>query len=1367
MKKKSLPVKKKSATGFARGATKASAKTLNEIIDNSRIGIFRTTVKGKIIFGNSALITLLGYKTLADIQKLNLSTDIYKDPSQRNKLINKLEKKGFIEKQEIVLLSKNKKEIPVLFSAQAKYDRNNNFKFLDGFIEDISLFKQNENRIKRVNEHLKIINYINSSLSKALDLDDLLERCVRVILSHFSSDVGGVLYLLQDDWLVPESFYPEDKTSLFFPIKIGSYAEFGNISTEVYLKKKEFLVNNTHEKRFLKKLPAFKNEHAHSFGIFPVISGDDCIGILNIFSEKLHFFDSDKIELFHSIVNQLAVYINNSEIYQKTKQKINESKKKLDEVNLSYEISNRLSAHLEFDKIIAESFDILKEQGFASAKIYLVSEDFKTLDLLSFYNTHDNLSPHEKIESGKLFSGLAVSNKIPIIINDSHNPDAVKIDPDLINRPKHSFASLPIILGDTCLGALTISSTEINRFKKSAISFCDAISSQLSYVLNNAVLHSHSLKKNNELIQLYNTINRLSKHIEKDAIIQEAFDIFRELGFISGKLYKVSDDGKTLLLSSVFCGREGTLLEEIKIGEKFSGKAALYLEPVIVNDTHSEENILLDPNFKNDVRHSFASFPLEYENRCIGVLSLVGSDHGRFTEEIVNLCVNISKQLSLLLMNSEVHEKTEKRYEEVNLLYKITKRLSLHISLNEIINECFDFFKELGFSDGKVYLCNHNQLDLFALYSISRVIPEVPKEISEGKYFSNIAFETGKPVVINKTHGEEMNSIFPEMTRLKEHSFAVFPITFGDIRSGVLNLACDEPNGFNDFTLNLITNITHHLGVLINNSNLYEELIRKNRDLRILNELSQELNKRMNLEEGCRIIAKKLEETFDYDGFYIDLYDEKTDSLSNVINIDLVDGDKKYFVGLQNRPVQSPLIRKIINQKEPVLLLRENENDQIYGLIPFGNEQKRALSLMYSPLFTGDEILGVIAVHSYRRKAYSEEDLNILTGIANYISISLKNIILYRHLSDSENRYRTLIKNAPEAIYSFTKKGVFIAVNSKTCEFLQSSESLLLGKPMSSFLPEKVYDVFIEHFRSIEDSSAPKTFELRMENGNCYETTLMPIIEDGNMPKYYVGITRDITSQKTAEENNIKVQHQLSENKRHEFIVSMTRNIAHVFNNVLVNVLSRSSFAKTLVEKESVIYPHLEKIEVSSKRVGELVKQLLIFAQSGNYVLETLDLNKIIQFFFYSKKPRIEKAVIFDLELSEITPYIIGNRDQIIVILDKLFTNSIEAIGEAGKIVLSSKIVETVEQNILGSQRIESGRYGVLSVVDNGCGIRDDIKNRFFEPFNTTKEYGRGLGLASVFGIVMNMNGFINISSSVDNGATIDVYFPLKDDAAE
>lgn len=1335
-------------------------KTIIDSIENSDIGFFRSTIEGKILFCNQAFISIFGYKSLESIRKIS-TEELYFNKSDRTKALAEITKKGYIKGKELVFRKKNGEKIYVLVYSKAIFDKNKKIKYIDGFIEDITALKNKEIDILEAKRKLEILNKINASLSGVLDINELLEKCMSIVLSNLPEKIGAVLYLVEDDWLVPESFYAFNKDDFFFPVKIGSSEEFGNISSEVFYRKKEVVAKNTNNKKFLLKYPKFKNVKPHSFAIFPILFNDSCIGVLNLFTDTVNYFDNEKVKFLKLIVKQLGIYIHNALEYKKTNEKIKEIKDKYNEIKSSYDISLRLSSYLEFDKVVNECFSILKENKFTSARIYLTSEESENLNLIAFYGDDNNISQYNELKKGELFSGLAYLKKENVIVNSSHSEFALKIAPSLKEMKEHSFASLPIIFGNKCIGVLTISSSRVNAFNNKGLLICESIAKQLALVLNNVLLHSTALQKSNNLEQLYNTIRRLTRHFDINDVFNEAFEIFKEMGFVSCKIYRLNEKENILELISFYSGRTGNILEKIKVGEYFSGKAARELTPVIINDTYSEEALKVDPNLKLAERHSFASFPLEYEGKCLGILGVVFPNINKFTTEVINLCVNICKHIALLWNNYQIHEQTQSKFDRISLLYETTKKLSSYVSVNDIITECFNFFRELGFTDSRVFLLENGKLNLFTFYSDSNIINEIPKSISEGNLISQSSLQKNEPIIINDTHDKIMIEVYPELLNYRKFSFSAFPIEYGNKKLGVLNLSSDEVGKFDESNLFIIKRLVQHLGILLNNSRLYDELLKKNKELKVLNELSAELNKKMDLFESGEIITNKLSEFFDLDGFYIDLYNRDNNTLSNVINVDIIDGKKTFYKGEQNRQVTNPFIRNIINTKEPYLLLRESENDKIFSLNTFGDKSRRSLSLMYVPIYSEEEVFGIICVHSYKKNAFNEDNLNLLSSIANYISISIKNILLYNTLRDSENRYKTLIENAPEAIYSIDKNGLFIAVNKKTCEFLNQEESVLINKSVVSFVDINLRNSFIESFKIAKETQTPVTFDIKTLTDKYYQTTLMPIYEEVTNQMYFIGITRDITLQKKSEEDKLKVQQQISESKRHEFIVNITRNIAHVFNNVLVNVLSRSSFAKTIVDKNSAVYSHLEKIEASSKRVGELVKQLLTFAQSGNYLMDKADLNKIVQFFFFSNKPKIRENINFNLFLSDQNPQVICNRDQILVVFDKLFTNCIEAISEKGNITIKTELVNIEKPLVYSNQKLEVGVYGVISFIDDGCGIREDVKNRFFEPFNTTKEYGRGLGLPSVYGIIISHNGFINIQSEINKGTTVEVYLPI------
>jgi PAS domain S-box-containing protein len=539
----------------------------------------------------------------------------------------------------------------------------------------------------------------------------------------------------------------------------------------------------------------------------------------------------------------------------------------------------------------------------------------------------------------------------------------------------------------------------------------------------------------------------------------------------------------------------------------------------------------------------------------------------------------------------------------------------------------------------------------------------------------------------------------------------------------------------------------------------------RNKHLNFINELSFQLNQEIDLMKCCKIIIANISKIFDFDGFFMELYDEKRDTFSNVMATDIIDGKTVHYVGLQNSEVKG-LMKEIIQTHKPILLLREHENDKLHGLSTYGNGTRRSLSLMYAPLLNEGKVIGVMNFNSYKKNAFSQKDFDLFIWITSHLSVVMRNSILYRKLSNSENQYKTLFHHSPEAIFSFDPNGILLAVNPEALKlFLVNDENDMIGKNIDDFISKEAKEFFYkQNLTGFHSYRNKQIFVFMGKDDRSFELTIMPVVEDTQEINSIVAIIRDITSDKEVERINEIIQQQKLESKKHDFIVNIIKNILHVFNNMFVNVLSRSSFAKTLVDKKEPIYLHLEKIALSAERINELMKQLSLFATGGYYSdVKSLNLNKTIKFFYLSKQPQISKEIDFQLELIEPAPFVISNNDQIIVMLEKLLDNSIEAIVKNTKkrIIIKTSITTVNESKMIRLHKIEKGNYGLIIFSDNGCGINDEVMSKLYEPFNTTKEYYRGLSLASIYGMLMSMDGLIDITTKVGEGTKIRVWLPL------
>jgi two-component system, NtrC family, sensor kinase len=1163
------------------------------LINNTRIGFYQVDTSGNFLNANPALFSILGIDPSDKIWDKFFGYELDGVSFSAQQLFERLRNLENIDCYEIKITRPGLNPLTVLLSGRTVKDSRGKTLYYEGFLEDITDSKKNEENLKKVNTRLEILSGITEKLSHLLELDDLLHNALSIVLAPLNMDGGGVLFRVNKDMLEPVSCFPIDLEIYSVGVEISDNPNSGFSGRAAY-QKKVIIINDTHDPDFVKEYPRYISLPRHCFAILPILNGDNVLGVLNLFLNKeINYFDEETISFLTGFINQFGIFINNANLHDKLSKKL----KKLD---LLYDVANKLSKYIDLDKLIEQSFSIFKELNFTASKIYLLSQDKKELILFSFYNdAGDELL--KRIKVGSLFSGLAVTRKTPIVINDSFSEEAVKIAGFKVGLTPHSFASFPLLYHDECKGVLNLAALHINSFDNETRDLCENIAKQLSIALNNAELHDQTIKKLDRLTKLYDIAYRLSNFIEFDKLVLECFSLFKELGFYGTKLYLVSADGAELtLLSSSFHIEDREPLVKIEIGELFSGIAAKNKKHFIINDSRSEEAYSIDPMMKTRNPHSFASFPIIYNDKCLGVLNIASLEINRFDDEIIDFC----------------------------------------------------------------------------------------------------------------------------------------------------------------------NNITTHLAIILNNAKLYNEVLKRNKELKNLNALSYNLTQNMGLEEACIIISKQIEDLFNYDGLYIDLYNNETGLLSNVINIDTVNNEKTVYPGSKNRKITSQVIKDVINQKRPILILREKNGENYDGLATFGDKSKRAASLMFAPLIARGEILGIISVQSYRYQAFNERDKEIFTNLAQNLGVSIKNILLYQSISESENQYKSLIENLPDSIYSLTLDGIITALNSKTYQLLDIVGQNLVGCRALDFVPQNLKRIFLINFKRVIERNDSVSFEFKYqkEARNIYFlSTLAPIKSLEGKITNIIGIARDITIQKESESYNLKLHRQEAESKRQELIVNMTRNIAHVFNNILVNVLSRSSFAKSLIDSSNVAYSHLEKIELSSKRFSELVKQLLDFSQSGKFKFELTDLNKTIQFYYLSKRVQLRSNIELKIQLDPNLYKVEVDRDQIVNILEKILSNSAEALKTSGEIIISTENFKTEKEIKFFKQTMQAGLYVLLKVHDNGEGINEGVLERFFEPFNTTKEYGRGLGLPGVYGIILNLSGFINIISKPQKGTDVELYFKVKE----
>ncbi len=299
-----------------------------------------------------------------------------------------------------------------------------------------------------------------------------------------------------------------------------------------------------------------------------------------------------------------------------------------------------------------------------------------------------------------------------------------------------------------------------------------------------------------------------------------------------------------------------------------------------------------------------------------------------------------------------------------------------------------------------------------------------------------------------------------------------------------------------------------------------------------------------------------------------------------------------------------------------------------------------------------------------------------------------------------------------------------------------------------------------------------------IKRGTSYEIELHAIRTDGEIrhcisrgkPQYnengevsrIIGSFQDITERKQAEEERKKLQDQLSQAQKLESIGRLAGGVAHDFNNMLGVILGHLEFALEKIEEDNGLHYDLKEIQKAAQRSADLTKQLLTFARKQVISPKPLDLNDTVESMLNMLRRLIGEDIDLVWKPSAHLWSVKMDPSQIDQILANLCVNARDAIDGVGKLTIETGEKSFDEEYCKEHAGFIPGDFVLLAVCDNGCGMDKDTLENLFEPFFTTKEVGKGtgLGLATVYGIVKQNNGFINVYSEPGRGSTFNIYLP-------
>jgi PAS domain S-box-containing protein len=386
--------------------------------------------------------------------------------------------------------------------------------------------------------------------------------------------------------------------------------------------------------------------------------------------------------------------------------------------------------------------------------------------------------------------------------------------------------------------------------------------------------------------------------------------------------------------------------------------------------------------------------------------------------------------------------------------------------------------------------------------------------------------------------------------------------------------------------------------------------------------------------------------------------------------------------------------------------------------------------------------------------AYTERDLEFLSSVGDQIALAIERKRGEERVRQSEARLRVLIEQLPAVLWTVDSNLRFTSAVGAGLTRLGLKPDQVVGMSLTDYFDtsDPTFVPIAAHRRAVAGEAV--TFPVEWKDGS-YACHVEPLRDGDGIVHGAICMALDVTDRK-------KLEEQFRQAQKMEAVGRLAGGIAHDFNNLLMVIQGYADLLAERLNEGDPLRRNAEQIRAASQRAAALTQQLLAFSRKQILAPKVLNVHTVVT----DLEKILRRVIGEDIELRTSSTadlwLIKADRSQVEQVIMNLAVNARDAMPTGGRLTIETANVE-FDMSISNPPTVLApGKYVMLAVSDNGCGMDEKVQAHIFEPFFTTKEKGKGtgLGLATVYGVVKQSGGYIWVYSEAGRGTTFKIYLP-------